>query len=402
MPSAREIQRKAPMTGPLYHLGRFCARRHWWVIGAWVAFVIALFAFSHAVGEKTSDNLNLPGTGSTRSTDLLQERLPDQAYGSNPLVLKTESGKLTDSKNKKAVDDTVTALQHTPDVVRVVNPTSSEGSAFLSKGKTEGYIPVTLNVSQGDLTKGEAQAILDAAQPAQDAGMKVAVGGYVGQKLSKPSTEVSEAIGLGAAVIILLFAFGTATAMALPIITAVLGLVTTLSVIRLVEQLAAVPSVSPTLATMIGLGVGIDYALFIVTRHKLQLRDGMEIHESIARSAATAGGAVLFAGTTVVIALLSLYFAGIPLVTTLGYTAAIAVVVAVLAATTMLPALLGALGPRINSLRVTLGRTHPDDHRPHGWARWAERVTARPWRWVVASVVFLVVLALPMLDLQLG
>jgi RND superfamily putative drug exporter len=372
------------------------------VIVAWVALVAVLVGASHAVGDRTSDNLNLKGTGSTQATDLLQQRLPNQANGSNPLVLKAASGKLTDSKNKQAVDDTVAALKKTPHVIRVINPTSSSGSAFLSKGKTEGYIPVWLNVSQGDLTKSQAQTVLDAAQPARDAGMKTAVGGYVGQKLSKPATEVSEAIGLGAAVIILLFAFGTATAMALPIITAILGLVSTLSIIRLVEQLIQVPSVSPTLATMIGLGVGIDYALFIVTRHKLQMRDGMEIQESIARSAATAGGAVLFAGTTVVIALCSLAFAGIPLVTTLGFTAAIAVVVAVLAATTLLPALLGALGPRINSLRVKLGRTHPDDHQPHGWTRWARGVAARPWRSAVAGVAILAVLAIPVLQLTLG
>jgi RND superfamily putative drug exporter len=383
------------MTGPLYHIGRFCTRHHWQVIIAWVVAVAALVAFSHTLGDKTSDNLNLPGTGSTQATDRLQEKLPDQAYGSNPLVMKTETGKLTDSKNKTAVDETVKALEKTPHVIKVVNPLSSEGSAFLSKGKTEGYIPVTLDVGQGDLTKAEAQAVLDAAQPARDAGMKTAVGGYVGKALSKPATEVSEAIGLGAAVIILLFAFGTATAMALPIITAVIGLATTLSVIRLVEQIVQVPSVSPTLATMIGLGVGIDYALFIVTRHKLQMRDGMDVRESTARAAATAGGAVVFAGGTVVIALCSLYFAGIPLVTTLGFTAAIAVVVAVLAATTLLPALLGALGPRIDSLRVKVGRTHPDDHQPHGWTRWARGVAARPWRSAIASVAILLVLAIP-------
>jgi putative drug exporter of the RND superfamily len=390
------------MTGPLYHIGRFCTRHHWQVIIAWVVAVAALVAFSHTLGDKTSDNLNLPGTGSTQATDRLQEKLPDQAYGSNPLVMKTETGKLTDSKNKTAVDETVKALEKTPHVIKVVNPLSSEGSAFLSKGKTEGYIPVTLDVGQGDLTKAEAQAVLDAAQPARDAGMKTAVGGYVGKALSKPATEVSEAIGLGAAVIILLFAFGTATAMALPIITAVIGLATTLSVIRLVEQIVQVPSVSPTLATMIGLGVGIDYALFIVTRHKLQMRDGMDVRESTARAAATAGGAVVFAGGTVVIALCSLYFAGIPLVTTLGFTAAIAVVVAVLAATTLLPALLGALGPRIDSLRVKVGRTHPDDHQPHGWTRWARGVAARPWRSAIASVAILLVLAIPVLQLTLG
>ena len=123
------------------------------------------------------------------------------------------------------------------------------------------------------------------------------------------------------------------------------------------------PGVAATLATMIGLGVGIDYALFIVTRHKLQLGEGMELRESIARATATAGGAVVFAGFTVVIALCSLAFAGIPLVSTLGFTAAIAVVVAVCAAATLLPAMLGALGPHINCLRVHLGKTHPDDKR---------------------------------------
>ncbi len=187
-------------------------------------------------------------------------------------------------------------------------------------------------------------------------GLKTSIGSYVGQQLSKPSTEVSEAIGLAAAVIILLFAFGTATAMMLPIVSAVIGLACALSIIRLLEHVLQVPGVASTLATMIGLGVGIDYALFIVTRHKLQLAEGMELRESIARATATAGGAVVFAGFTVVIALCSLAFAGIPLVSTLGFTAAIAVVVAVCAAATLLPAMLGALGPRINSLRIKLGK----------------------------------------------
>ncbi|HMI82164.1 MAG TPA: MMPL family transporter, partial [Solirubrobacterales bacterium] len=153
---------------------------------------------------------------------------------------------------------------------------------------------------------------------------------------------------------------------------------------------------------MIGLGVGIDYALFIVTRHKLQLGEGMELRESIARATATAGGAVVFAGFTVVIALCSLAFAGIPLVSTLGFTAAVAVVIAVSAATTLLPAMLGALGPHINSLRVQFGKTHPEDKEPHGWRRWAERVSARPWTATIAALLVLVVLALPIFQLQLG
>ena len=390
------------MTGPLYHLGRFCSRHHWVVIAVWIVAAAGLAFAGHAAGDRTSDSLTLPGTGSTKATDVLEQRLPDQANGSNPLVLKSQSGKLTDSSNQQAVDDTVKNLRNTPHVVRAVNPLGDKGSALLSKNKEIAYVPVTLDVSQSDLTEEEAQRVLDAGAPARRAGLDVSLGGYAGQQLSKPSTHMSEAIGLAAAVVILLFAFGTATAMALPIVTAILGLVSSLALISVLGKLTDVPTAAPTLATMIGLGVGIDYALFIVTRHKLQLRDGMEMRESIARATATAGGAVLFAGTTVVIALCSLFFAGIPLVTKLGFTAAIAVVVSVLCATTLLPALLGALGPRIDSLRVTLGRTHPDDHQPHGWARWARGVAKRPWRSLVASTAVLVVLALPLLDLHLG
>ncbi len=202
--------------------------------------------------------------------------------------------------------------------------------------------------------------------------------------------------------VILLFAFGTATAMMLPIISAIIGLACALSVIKLLEHTLQIPGVAATLATMIGLGVGIDYALFIVTRHKIQLKEGMELRESIARAVATAGGAVVFAGFTVIIALCSLAFAGIPLVSTLGFTAAIAVVVAVCAAATLLPAMLAALGPRIDSLRVHFGKTHPDDQKPHGWLRWADAVADRPWTAAVASLLILGVLAVPLLQLELG
>ena len=390
------------MTGPLYQLGRFCSRNHWLVIAVWVAAAAALAFGARAVGDKTNDNLSLPGTGSTDAQNLLKDRLPKQAYGSNPLVFKAGSGKLTDSKNKQAIDQTVADLKAIPGVTSAVSPLSSEGKSFLSKDGTIGYIPVTLDISPGALTTADAQRILDAADPAKDAGMQVAVGGYVGQQLSKPNTDKSDLIGLGAAVIILLLAFGTATAMALPIVTAVLGLACALAIIQLLGNLFDVPSVAPTLATMIGLGVGIDYALFIVTRHKLQLKSGMEVRESIARAAATAGGAVCFAGGTVVIALCSLAVAGIPLVRNMGVSAAVSVVVAVLAAITLLPALLGLLGPKIDSLRVKLGRTHPDDHEPHGWARWARGVADRPIPAMTISVLILVVLAIPILNLQLG
>ncbi len=391
------------MTGPLYAIGRWCSRHHWPVIGAWIVLAIALLAISNAAGSKTSENLTLPGTGSTQATELLEENLPEQAYGSNPLVLEAPAGsKLTEAKYAKAVEETAKNLEGQPDVNSAMSPLAPGSQTLSQKHPNIGYIPVVLGIGPGEITEAQSQRLLDAAKPFEAAGGNASIGAYVGNQLSKPSTEKSELIGLVAAVIILLFAFGTATAMMLPIVGALIGLICTLSIIKLLEHVLEVPGVAATLATMIGLGVGIDYALFIVTRHKLQLKEGMELRESIARATATAGGAVVFAGFTVVIALCSLAVAGIPLVTTLGFTAAVAVVVAVCAAATLLPAMLGALGPRINSLRFHLGKTHPDDKEPHGWRNWAERIVRMPWRATIVALVILGILALPIFQLQLG
>ena len=392
----------ARLTRVLYACGRACVRFRWPVIAAWIAVAVVLHLAAASAGEDWTDNLTLPGSGSTRATDLLRERLPQQAYGSIPISLRDPNGTIGDSASKAAIDSTVKNLSAVPHVIRVVSPLDPGASALVSRDGKIAYISVSLDIGSGDTSVDEAQAVLDAADPAKAAGLDVAVGGYVGQKLSKPATESSEAIGLAAAVVILVFAFGTVTAMTLPIVTAIVGLIITLALVTLVGHTTDVPNISPTLATMIGLGVGIDYALFIVTKHKLQLAEDMEMRESIARACATAGGAVVFAGITVAIALCSLLVAGIPLVTTLGFTAAIAVVVSVLAAITLLPALLGVLGERIHSLAVHLGSTHPDEKEPHGWARMARAVGRRPWPALIGSVVLLLVLALPVLQLRLG
>jgi len=391
------------VTGPLYAIGGFCSRHHWPTIAVWLVLAVALVIAGQAGDSKTNDNLTLPGTGSTAATELLEDNLPEQAYGSNPLVFQAKAGgDLTEPRYATAIDESVKRLNALHDVNSAVNPLTPAGAAFLSKDRSVAYSPVVLGVGPSELTESQAQALLDAGNPAEAAGLKVSIGAYVGQALSKPDTGASDAIGIAAAIVILLFAFGTATAMVLPIFSAVIGLACALSIIRMLEHVVQVPSVASTLATMIGLGVGIDYALFIVTRHKLQLGGGMELRESIARATATAGGAVVFAGFTVVIALCSLAFAGIPLVSTLGFTAAIAVVVAVAAAATLLPAMLGALGPRINSLRVQLGKSNSEDAKPHGWTRWARGVADRPWRSAIAALAVLVVLALPIFQLELG
>jgi putative drug exporter of the RND superfamily len=327
------------VTPLLYHLGGFCVRRRWLVLGVWLVIFVALAGWARSAGSDVNDNLQLPGTGSQKATDLLDKRFPSQANGVTPVVLTAPKGaKISASKYKTPIDDTVSALKKDPDVRSATSPLSSSGKSQKSKDGRIGYIALNLKAGPSDLSTDDANRIVDEADPARKAGLTVGFGGYLGNKVSKPKTDLSVAVGLGVAVLVLLVTFGTVVAMGLPIATAIFGLVTGLSIIILISHVAEVPTVAPTLATMIGLGVGIDYALFIVTRHLEQRRAGMATGESIARSAASSGGAVVFAGSTVMVALLSLAVVSIPLVTTLGYTSAIVVGVAVLGAITLLPA----------------------------------------------------------------
>jgi putative drug exporter of the RND superfamily len=385
----------------LYRLGHACARHRYPVIGIWLAAVVGLVIAASAVGEQTSQDLSLPGTDSTEATDLLDAKLPKEANGTVPLVLESSQGRLDSGSNERAVKATVRSLEHTSEVRSAVSPLSSKGADALSKDGKIGYISLTLYEGPDDLTEDEAQDVLDAAQPAEDAGLSVSVGSYVGQELSRPSTEWSERLGIAAAIIILLVSLGTVPAMLLPIAIAITGVATGLSLITLLGHLIQVPQVASTLGTMIGLGVGIDYSLFVINRYRQRLAAGVDVEESIARAAATSGSAVAFAGGTVVIALLSLVLAGIPIVSALGYCSALVVLVAVLAANTLMPAALATVGSKIEALRVRKDSGHHDD-RPHGWARWAEGVAKRPWFSMIAAVGALVVLALPIFDMKLG
>ena len=391
------------MTGALYRIGQFSVRRHRLVVAVWLIVFAVLAVWARSAGPDVSDNLSLPGTDSQKATSVLEQRFPSQANGTNPVVLKAPAGeKLNAQKYKQPIDDTVAALKKDPGVRDATSPLSKDGAALLAKDKAVGYIALSLRLSPSDLTADDAARIVSRADPARAAGLEVGFGGYLGQKVSKPETHSSEVIGLTMAVIVLLFTFGTVVAMGLPIFTAVIGLVSGLSIITLLSHVTEVPTVAPTLATMIGLGVGIDYALFIVTRHLEQRRDGMETRESIARASATSGGAVVFAGCTVMVALLSLAVVNIPLVTTLGYTSALVVAVAVLAAITLLPAVLAVVGDRIDRLRVPLPHRKADDHHPHGWLRWGRFVASHPLPSALVAVVVLAALALPALDLYLG
>ena len=368
----------------------------------WVVVAVGITVLAGSVGSKFADDLSLPGTDSQAATDLVEEFFPGQINGSNPVLFKAGRGEITDQQNRRAIDQTVNRLEARDGVASVVSPFSDEGAAQVSKDGKIAYASVTLVDPPGELSDDEAEALVDVATGDAGDGLDVAVGGYLGQQVSNPSTESSEAIGLTVAAIVLVLTFGSVIAMGMPIVTALIGLLTGLGAITLLSNVATISTTSPTLATMIGLGVGIDYALFIVTKHRSGLAAGLEPDEAAVRATATAGGAVLFAGSTVIIALLALGLAGIPLVWTLGYAAAIAVFAAILVALTFLPALLAWAGHGIERLRVPLPhQTHPDA-KAHGWARWANWVADHPRLSAALGIVILLALAWPATHMRLG
>jgi uncharacterized membrane protein YdfJ with MMPL/SSD domain len=387
----------------LHRLGLFAAHHKFVALGAWLIALVIVVTLYHAAGSNTSNNLNLPGTDSQAASDLLADQFPPQQNGKNPIVFRATSGKVTDSADKQAIQQSYKNIKALPHFDSAVSPFSQEGQAQISSDKTTAFIAVLLKVPNSEITEDLAQSYLDAAEPARKAGMKVAASGQIGSELSEPKTESSEVVGLTAAMIILAFTFGTLVAMGMPILSAVLGLLGGLSLVGLLGHVVTIPTVAPTLAIMIGLGVGIDYALFLVSRYRAERAEGRETDDAIAVAVSTSGTAICFAGGTVVIALVSLLVAGIPLVTSLGYASALAVLTAVLAAITLLPAILSAVGRHIDSARLpAFLRPKPKPVDQGFWGAWGRWVTTHPWSAVGITFLILGILVIPFFSLNLG
>jgi uncharacterized membrane protein YdfJ with MMPL/SSD domain len=391
------------MSALLYRLGALCARRKYLVIAIWLLAVVAIVAGVRIVGARTNNDVRLPGTGSQRASNLLSHMFAPQQNGENPVVFHVTRGKLTDAANRRAIEAALRNLTKTAHVYSVISPFSRAGETFLSSDGKTAVAQVLLDVNGGQLTQKIAGRVFAAADPARKAGIQVAVGGSVGTLLSETQTRSSEIIGISVAIVILAFTFGALVAAGLPIVTALVGLLTGLSLIGLLGHFVATPDQAPTVATMIGLGVGIDYALFIVFRHRDHLHAGFDVRESIARTMATSGNAVVFAGGTVIIALLALLVANVPILGAMGYAAGIAVLVAILTAVTLLPAILALLGRRLEAVRIPgRRRLHDDSPGENVWGRWAGLVTRHPWIGLGAALLVMVPLMVPTVKLTLG
>jgi RND superfamily putative drug exporter len=385
----------------LHRIAVFSARRKALVIGVWLVLLVGLGFASQTAGTKYSSSSTVAGSDSEAANDVMARSFSDNLSDASQIVYHVDEGKITDAEHRAAVEESLAALSQSESVASVSDP-FAEGASTVSRDGKTAYSTMVPSTALGDLSLEEAEAIHEtAAAPAEGSGVQVEAGGQLGSKISKPEAKISEVIGIAAAMLILVLVFGTVTAMALPIVVAIIGLICGLSIVTLLGHVMSVPDVAPTVGSMIGLGVGIDYSLFIVTRARSARHDGMSTHEAIGHAAATSGSAVAFAGGTVIVALLALAVSGVSLITVLGQAAAAVVLVAVLASMTLLPALLGLCGDRIERLRVGRDRRPTLGHSAF-WQRWGQRVARRPGLFAVTSVVLLLAVSAPVMNLGLG
>ncbi|MFE5622766.1 MMPL family transporter [Streptomyces virginiae] len=402
-------------------MGRWCARRPRRVIGAWLLLLLVLGGAVMAYGRVTSEAVTIPGSDSQAALDTAAAAFPGPASGNQPLVLRTGPGgpALTGQSAREAVERSARAIAEVPHVVSVTSPYERAGAAAMSRDGHTAYLTVGLDVTGRDITPELSQRITDAAGPAGAAGIEVTPGGDLAAAVDRPDTGHSELIGLAAAAVILFAGFRKAAAAGLPLVIGVTGLVASLAAVGLAGHLMDMPSSGTTIAAMIGLGVGIDYTLFCLTRFREFRGRGVPAAEAAALATATAGKASAFAGCAVIAALAGLALGGLPLLRALALAPAVAVLVAVAATLTLLPALLSLLARFLGAAREE-GATAPDatdapgpdgTDAPaadapapagRGWQRIAERVTARPWRHLLAGLALLLLLAAPATQLSFG
>jgi len=380
--------------GLVARLARWVVRHRARAIGGWLALLVVVLALAGAAGSRYAETFSLPNTDSQRAYDLLKQSFPAQSGDSDQIVLHATRGRIADrSQSIGAMLARVERLQH---VSRVSRP-------IVSRDGTIAFATVSFDQRANVLPRDDALKLIDTAQAIASPSLEVALGGNAVEQAQQQSFGTASAVGLLAAIVILLLTFGSLTAMGMPILTAVLGLGTAFGLIALLSHLLDVPSVSTELAAMVGLGVGIDYALFIVTRYREAYRNGLGVEDAVVVAMDTAGRAVLFAGVTVIIAVLGMCLLGVDFLYGMSIATALGVLMTMLAALTLLPALMARFGDRLGRFGRR-ARRRMEDGRPHDafWTGWARLIGRRPWPALLAGLAIVLVLAIPALSMRLG
>jgi RND superfamily putative drug exporter len=405
------------MAGLLARLGSFAARRPWVVFPIWVIILGGLLIGNHYAGGEYINNYNIVGTESLNGLNRLNDTFSSQGGYSGQIVYRAQHGTFT-AQQQTAVNQATANVAKLPNVIKAVSPFSQQGAAAVSKDKTIAYTSVSWTPNPYSLDTSYLHQLDNAVAPAHRAGLQVEYGGGAGNIGQTTSDRTSELIGLACALLLLLFMFGSLVAAVIPLISALFSVGAGLSFLGLLAAIMTFPTTAPTVATLLGLGVAIDYGLFLVARHREQLDTGMNYLESARHAEATSGAAIVVAGSTVVVSILGLYISGVGFVGAIGLAAAIVVALTMAAALTLVPAFMGVARGNVRALSARLrarkaGETAQEqarrtatatqEHHEHGaFARWGRMVSRKPWPWLVLSVLVLLVLAVPLLSIYLG
>ncbi|MFF4806454.1 MMPL family transporter [Streptomyces sp. NPDC002144] len=387
-------------------LARWCYRHRLVVVLVWLGLLVGLAAASQGAGSAYNNSFSLPNTESTRALNLLKSSFPARAGDSDTVVWHVEAGSVRDSATKAQMTGTLDKIAKLPEVSDVTSPYDPQGAAQISKDGRTAYAQVNFAKVQQDLDKSDIQRVIDTAEAARTDGLEVELGGQAIESTEQTPPATSELVGVVAAAVVLFLAFGSLFAMLLPILTAVAGVGTAILATGLLSHATTIGEIAPTLSALIGLGVGIDYALFIVTRHRKGLQSGLDVQESLVRAVNTSGRAVLFAGGTVCIALLGMFVLQTKFLNGVAIASALTVALTVLASVTLLPAMLGLLGTRVLGRRarrrLAEGEPLPENVTSGPWVRWAALVQRRPRVLSLVALVVMVALTIPVFSLRLG
>ena len=382
-------------------LAGWCYDRRRRVLATWILLVLVIIGLSSAVGSAFNDNFNSNSSPSQRAQNLLAQRFPAQAGDTADVVVHT-TGQVKDPANAATINRLVTALTPLPGVTSVRSPLSPGAERQESADGHTAFAVIQFDKTTPNLKRSNTKELIRAARSFAHPGFEVALGGNPISAAVSATPGSSEAIGILAAVIIMLVAFGSVVAMGLPILIALVGVGIGYGLVDFASHGFTVPTFGPQLMAMIGLGVGIDYALFIVTRYRQGLQEGRDPRQAVVVALSTSGRAVLFAGSTVIISLLGLFVVGLPFMNGLAVGTIAAVLMVLAAALTLLPAMLGFVGYNIDRLHVPGLLVRSPTAGGGFWYRWSRVVQRRPWMCGTAALAVLLLLALPFISMRLA